>query len=152
MERDAGAERNGRRFAVVRHGIALREDGDGLIIAGHGEQRLVQERENDAVIETLAVIRLQAVVRLIGEAEGLDLRVRFRYDGRSLRLIGDAADIAGLLAGDALVLGGEELLHEFARVHRRAAAKKRQRQNKRRQRKQLSFHCAASFPSLMIAA
>ena len=100
MEADAGLERDGGGRAVVGDGIVLCEDGHGVQLLRDGEERLVEEREDDAVVEALAVVGVQAVVRLIGEAEGLELREDLGHDGGRL-LLGGAFGWGGVGLGVA---------------------------------------------------
>ena len=87
VEGHAGAELHRGRASVVSDKIALGENRFCLVAACHGEQRLVEEGKDDAVVETLAVIGLQAVIRLVGQAEGLKRRIRLGDDLLDLLLI-----------------------------------------------------------------
>ena len=94
-----GPYMDSRGEAVAGYVVAFGQNrGDLERFAADDEQRLIEEREDAAVIEALAVIRVHAVAFLIGKTKGRDVVEDLGHNGGCLRG-------GGFLRGGSLLLG-----------------------------------------------
>ena len=146
MKADAGLERDGGSRAVIGDGIVFCEDGHGVQLLCDGKQRLVEEGEDDAVVEAFTVVGMQAVVRLVGKAEGFKLGKDLGRDGGRLLLGGGFCG-----GGIGLGVAAFEFVGEPAHVDARAAGECEQQQSQRQKDAEGAAHGAHSFLMMMAA-